>query len=56
MVCHSILDSVMKSLKWRTLSNALLASEAGTNTALLCCAKQLLSVAPWKQHWRPRPF
>jgi len=37
------------------IKNALLASRAaGTNTALLLCAKQ--SLTSWKQHWHAKPF
>jgi len=35
MVRHVGLESVIKSLSWLTLSSALLASRAGTNTTLL---------------------
>jgi len=42
MVRRGTLDSLVKSLAWLTLSDALRASRTETNTALLRCVKKLL--------------
>ena len=52
---HGTLDSLVKSMAWLICLNALIASRAGTNTALLRCTKQLLlSAASRKQHFHTR--
>jgi len=50
---HQTLHSLMKSFASLTISNALLASRAGTNTAV---RSSKLSAVSWKYHWHPRPF